>query len=145
MFERFTERARRATSLALEEAWLGGTEVGSGHLLLGMLREKDGLASEVLGQLGIEGSGVRALLPVDPVPTERIVVIRFTAAAKTVLERALYQALSLGHDFIGTEHLLLAFLHVGESRGARILGARGLSYDVVRDEIARRAVGIWRG
>ena len=124
MFERFTESARQVVVLAQEEARaLRHDYIGTEHLLLGLLREEDGLAARVLVNLGLQVERVRAQI-------ERIVgsgeetpsgQIPFTPRAKQVLELALREALSLGQNYIGPEHILLALGRENESVGTRIM------------------------
>jgi ATP-dependent Clp protease ATP-binding subunit ClpA len=110
MFERFTERARQVVVLAQDESrMLKHNYIGTEHILLGLLREEHGQAARVLGSLGITVEEVRAqvvrIVGLGDEPTEAN--IPFTPRAKKVLELALREALSLGHDYIGTEHILL--------------------------------------
>ncbi|MBU2668286.1 ATP-dependent Clp protease ATP-binding subunit [Actinoplanes bogorensis] len=113
MFERFTDRARRVVVLAQEEArTLNHDYIGTEHLLLGLIREGDGIAGQVLHNLGVTLESVRAHLESgDIAPGGHI---PFTPAAKKVLELALRESLALGHHYIGTEHILLALVREGE-------------------------------
>jgi hypothetical protein len=141
MFQRFTERARRVIAIAQEEARiLGQAHVGTEHLLVGLLRETEGLAGQVLHELGVNAEAVRGQLAAATSPAAEDTRRRLplTAPAKAVLEKAVRQALSLGHDFIGTEHLLLGLLCVPESDGARILARADVSYEAARAGIALR-------
>ena len=138
MFERFTERARQVVVLALEEArLLRHNYVGSEHLLLGLLREEEGQAAIALGALGVELRHARAQV-------ERIVglgdspsagQVPFTPRAKRVLELAAKEGSSLGHDRIGTEHLLLGLLREGEGVGLRVLLELGADLKSVEREL----------
>jgi ATP-dependent Clp protease ATP-binding subunit ClpC len=119
MFERFTRRARQVVVLAQEESrGHGGDRIDSIAVLLGLLRESDGIAARVLGELGIEADTVRGewgQWPVEPLapnikPQVGAGQIPFTVAAKQSLELALREALSLGHNYIGTEHILLGLI-----------------------------------
>src|SRR5438552_1345501 len=124
VFERFTERARQVVVLAQDEARaLKHNYIGTEHILLGLLREEEGLAARVLESLDITVEEVRAQVARivgqgDAVTTGQI---PFTPRAKKVLELALREALSLGHDYIGTEHILLGLVRENEGVAARIL------------------------
>ncbi|WP_285904697.1 ATP-dependent Clp protease ATP-binding subunit [Paractinoplanes hotanensis] len=126
MFERFTDRARRVVVLAQEEArLLNHSYIGTEHLLLGLLREGEGLAARALGSQGVTLSAVRervegkvglgASSPGGHIP--------FTPRAKKVLELALRESLQLGHNYIGAEHLLLGLIREGEGVALQVLGA----------------------
>ena len=138
MFERFTDRARRVVVLAQEEALLlGHGWIGTEHLLLGLLREEEGLARRVLDVLGLTlepvREQVRTLVPAgQQAPTGQV---PFTPEAKRVLELSLREALQLGHDDIGTEHILLGVAREGEGIGAQVLAAAGADVDRVRQEV----------
>ena len=113
MFERFTERARQVVVLAQEEARiLKHNYIGTEHILLGLLREEEGLAARVLESLDITVERVRAQVVRIVGSGEEVTSgqIPFTPRAKKVLELALREALSLGHNYIGTEHILLGLL-----------------------------------
>jgi ATP-dependent Clp protease ATP-binding subunit ClpC len=120
MFERFSERARQAVAVADEEARaLRHDDIGTEHILLGLLREQDGLAAQVLASLNITIESVRTQIRGSSreVKTSRL-ASRFTAPAKRVLELALREALSLGDRNIDTEHLLLGLdARAGRTRG----------------------------
>src|SRR5687768_467644 len=124
MFERFTERARQVVVLAQDEARaLKHNYIGTEHILLGLLREEEGLAARVLESLDITVEEVRAQVARivgqgDEVTTGQI---PFTPRAKKVLELSLREALGLGHNYIGTEHVLLGLLREGEGVAIRIL------------------------
>src|ERR1041385_9197593 len=112
MFERFTERARQVVVLAQEEArTLKHNYIGTEHILLGLLREEEGLAARVLESLDITVERVRAQVVRIVGSGEEVTSgqIPFTPRAKKVLELALREVLSLGHNYIGPEHILLAF------------------------------------
>ena len=113
MFERFTERARQVVVLAQEEArTLKHNYIGTEHILLGLLREEEGLAARVLESLDITVERVRAQVVRIVGSGEEVTSgqIPFTPRAKKVLELALREALSLGHNYIGTEHILLGLV-----------------------------------
>jgi prophage maintenance system killer protein len=147
MFTRFTDRARKVVVLAQDEAReLGQGFVGPGHLLLGLLAEGEGVAAVVLESLGIsleearergeEIAGRGQGTPAGRIP--------FTPPAKRVLERALRESLQLGHDYIGTEHLLLSLLAGGDDITAQVLAGRGADYDLVRERVVALLTG-WHG
>ena len=138
VFERFTERARQVVVLAQDEARaLEHNYIGTEHILLGLLREEEGLAARVLESLDITVEEVRAQVARivgqgDEVTTGQI---PFTPRAKKVLELALREALSIGHNYIGTEHLLLALVRENQGVAARILRDFGGDAETVRTEI----------
>ncbi|MBL7258153.1 ATP-dependent Clp protease ATP-binding subunit [Paractinoplanes lichenicola] len=113
MFERFTDRARRVVVLAQEEArMLNHNCIGTEHLLLGLIAEGDGTAGQALHQLGVTAESVRAQLPEGDSPPGTH--MPFTPRAKKVLELSLREALQLGHNYIGTEHILLGLVREDE-------------------------------
>ena len=135
---RFTDRARRAVRLAQEEALLlRHGQVGTEHLLLGLLYEGEGVAARALESLGISLDEVRTRVeeiirrgqdpPAGPIP--------FTPQAKKVLELSLREALALGHHYVGTEHLLLGLLGEGESMAAQVLARLGADHARVRERV----------
>jgi ATP-dependent Clp protease ATP-binding subunit ClpC len=138
MFERFTERARRVIILAQEEAKrLNHSAVGTEHILLGIIREGEGVASKVLESLNINPDRLRAEVESaigrgERTPYEEVA---FTPRAKKVLELALDEARRLGHNYIGTEHLLLGLIREGEGVAARILEAMGADLERVRAQV----------
>jgi len=140
MFERFTERARRIIMLAQEEAKrLNHSAVGTEHMLLGVVREGEGVASKVLELLNISPERVRAEIESaigrgERAPHEEVT---FTPRAKKVLELALRESVQLGHDFIGTEHLLLGLVREGEGPAAQVLAQRGIELDAIRQQVIR--------
>src|SRR6476646_5365611 len=144
MFERFTERARQVVVLAQDEArTLKHNYIGTEHILLGLLREEEGLAARVLDSLDITVEEVRAQVARivgqgDEVTTGQI---PFTPRAKKVLELALREALSLGHNYIGTEHILLGLVRENEGVAARILLDFDADADTIRNEIIRMLSG----
>src|SRR5437588_1120971 len=144
MFERFTERARQVVVLAQEEArTLKHNYIGTEHILLGLLREEEGLAARVLESLDITVEEVRAQVARivgqgDEVTTGQI---PFTPRAKKVLELALREALSLGHNYIGTEHILLGLVRENEGVAARILLDFDADAEKIRNEIIRMLSG----
>lgn len=138
MFERFTERARRVLGLAQEEAKrLGHDYVGTEHILLGLVREGEGVAAEVISNLGISLESIRIEVEkVAPKGSEMLTYgdVPFTPHAKRVLELSVEEARRLGHNYIGTEHLLLGLIREGEGIGSKVLINLGISLDTVRDE-----------
>ncbi|HLA80723.1 MAG TPA: ATP-dependent Clp protease ATP-binding subunit [Thermoleophilia bacterium] len=144
MFERFTERARQVIVLAQEEArTLRHNYIGTEHLLLGLLREADGVAARVLGSLEVSLEEVRGEVAriVGEGEHESQGQIPFTPRAKKVLELALREALSLGHNYIGTEHVLLGLVRESEGVAARILNDLEVDADRVRQEVMRVLAG----
>ncbi len=124
MFERFTNYARRVIVLSQEEArQLHHNYIGTEHIVLGLLGEHNGLAHKVLSELGMSIEGARADVRelVGESKSEHAERIPFTPRAKKTLERALRQALALGHDHIGTEHLLLGVITDTDSVGAKVI------------------------
>ncbi len=151
MFERFTERARQAVVMAQEEArTLKHNYIGTEHILLGLLREEEGVAARVLESLDITLERVRAQVVRIVGSGEEVTSgqIPFTPRAKKVLELALREALSIGHKYIGTEHILLGLLRENEGvvRGnegvaARILLDLDADSEKIRDEVIRMLSG----
>jgi hypothetical protein len=140
VFERFSEQARQVVVLAQEEAGiLGHSYIGTEHILLGLLREKNGLAARVLGSLDVGVERTRRAV-VDIVGSGEEVTsgqIPFTPRAKKVLELSLREALSLGHNHIGTEHILLGLVRENEGVATRILASFGADSETVREEVLR--------
>ncbi|HUA49218.1 MAG TPA: Clp protease N-terminal domain-containing protein [Solirubrobacteraceae bacterium] len=144
MFERFSERARQVVVLAQEEARsLNHNYIGTEHVLLGLLREKEGLAARVLESLDITAERVRAQV-VGIVGSGEDVTrgqIPFTPRAKEVLERALREAQSLGRANVDTEHFLLGLVDENEGVAARILLDFGVQPDEIRNHVIRGLAG----
>jgi ATP-dependent Clp protease ATP-binding subunit ClpC len=138
VFERFTERARRVVVLAQEEArMLDHNYIGTEHILLGLIHEGESVAARALESLGISLEEVRG-------DVERVIGhgeqtagghIPFTPRAKKVLELSLREALQLGHNYIGTEHILLGLAREGEGVAAQVLQQRGADLNRVRQEV----------
>jgi ATP-dependent Clp protease ATP-binding subunit ClpC len=144
MFERFTERARQVVVLAQEEArTLKHNYIGTEHILLGLLREEEGLAARVLESLDITVERVRAQVVRIVGSGEEVTSgqIPFTPRAKKVLELALREALSLGHNYIGTEHILLGLVRENEGVAARILLDFDADSEKIRNEVIRMLSG----
>jgi ATP-dependent Clp protease ATP-binding subunit ClpA len=145
VFERFTERARQVVVLAQDEAVaLKHNYIGTEHILLGLLREEEGLAARVLESLDITVEEVRAQVTRvigqgDQPPTTG--QIPFTPRAKKVLELALREAMALGHNYIGTEHILLGVARENQGVAARILLDFDVDAEKVRNEVMRMLGG----
>ena len=145
MFERFTERAKQVVVLAQNEARaLKHNYIGTEHILLGLLREEEGLAARVLDSLDITVEEVREQVKrlVGQGDQETVTgQIPFTPRAKKVLELALREALSLGHNYIGTEHILLGVVRENQGVAARILLDFDADAEKIRDETIRMLSG----
>src|ERR1700746_2336475 len=144
MFERFTERARQVVVLAQEEArTLKHNYIGTEHILLGLLREEEGLAARVLESLDITVERVRAQVVRIVGSGEEVTSgqIPFTPRAKKVLERARREAQSLGHNYIGTQHILLGLVRENEGVAARILLDFDADSEKIRNEVIRMLSG----
>jgi ATP-dependent Clp protease ATP-binding subunit ClpA len=140
VFERFTERARHVVVFAQEEARaFKHNYIGTEHILLGLLREEEGVAARVLGSLEITAENVRAHIGQIVGYGEEATTgqIPFTPRAKKVLELALREALSIGHNYIGTEHILLGLVRENDGVAARIMLDLGADDQRVRDEILK--------
>ena len=132
MFERFTDRARRVVVLAQEEArLLNHNYIGTEHILLGLIHEGEGVAAKALESLGISLEAVRSQVEeiIGQGGSSPSGHIPFTPRAKKVLELSLREALQLGHNYIGTEHILLGILDDPQSPGAQILAGQGVTKD----------------
>jgi ATP-dependent Clp protease ATP-binding subunit ClpC len=145
MFGRFTEQAREVVTFAQTEAReLGFGHVGSEALLLGLLREQEGFAARVLESFDVTLELARAEVLKRVGAGERLpesAEIPFTPRAEELFERALREALSLGHNYVGTEHILLAMASVGEGEGMNALRARGVDSIMIRDEVIKLLQG----
>ncbi|MBI2760944.1 MAG: UvrB/UvrC motif-containing protein [Chloroflexi bacterium] len=139
-FDRYTERARRVLTLAQEESYrLGHDRIGAEHLLLGLVREHDGVAARVLVNLGVEPKKLSEAVefltgrgngtPLGEIP--------LTPEAKKAIELAFDEARRQNHHYIGTEHLLLGILRENAGIAAGVLGALGVNIDVLRVEVVR--------
>jgi ATP-dependent Clp protease ATP-binding subunit ClpC len=144
VFERFTDRARRVVVLAQEEArLLNHNYIGTEHLLLGLIHEGEGVASQALTSIGISLEDVRQQVqdiigqgsdaPGGHIP--------FTPRAKKVLELSLRESLQLGHNYIGTEHVLLGLVAEGEGVAAQVLVKMGATLPAVRSEVLQMLQG----
>jgi ATP-dependent Clp protease ATP-binding subunit ClpC len=138
LFERFTDRARRVVVLAQEEArLLNHNYIDTEHLLLGLIHEGEGVAATALESLGISLEAVRAQVEEIIGQGERAPTghIPFTPRAKKVLELSLREALQLGHNYIGTEHILLGLVREGEGVAAQVLVRLGADLSRVRQQV----------
>jgi ATP-dependent Clp protease ATP-binding subunit ClpC len=139
MFNRFTERARKVIILAKEEARRFNHDyIGTEHILLGLIREGEGVAAAVLQKMGLSLENIRLEVEklVQPGPATQIMGdIPFTPRAKKALELAAEEARSLGHNYIGTEHLLLGLIREGEGVASQVLLNLGLDLERVRNEV----------
>ncbi|HEX2068708.1 MAG TPA: ATP-dependent Clp protease ATP-binding subunit, partial [Actinomycetota bacterium] len=144
MFERFTDRARRVVVLAQEEArMLNHNYIGTEHILLGLIHEGEGVAAKALESLGISLEAVRSQVEEiigqgQAAPTGHI---PFTPRAKKVLELSLREALQLGHNYIGTEHILLGLIREGEGVAAQVLQKLGADLNRVRQQVIQLLQG----
>ena len=148
MFERFSERARQVVVLAQEEARrLRHNYIGTEHLLLALLSEGEGVASRALTNLDITLEEARAQVARVVGPGDEVVTgqIPFTPRAKKVLELSLREAMRLGHDYIGTEHLLLGIAREDAGVAAQILRGFDAGADTIRSEVIRVLSGPPRG
>jgi ATP-dependent Clp protease ATP-binding subunit ClpC len=145
MFERFTERARQVVVLAQDEARANEQAyIGTEHLLLGLLREEEGLAARVLASFDVTIEEARVSVERRATGAREKVEgqIPFTPRAKKSLELSLREALSLGHNYIGTEHLLLGLLREGENLAVEILhGDFKATAEAIRNEVIRMLSG----
>ena len=144
VFERFTDRARRVVVLAQEESRrLNHNFIGTEHILLGLIQEREGVAAQALGALGIRLEAVRARVEEtvgrgESTPSGHI---PFTPRAKKVLELSLREALQFGHNYIGTEHLLLGLIREGEGVAATVLVGLGADLESVRLKVIQLLAG----
>lgn len=141
IFERFTERARQIVVLAQDEArQLKHNYIGTEHILLGILREQEGLANRVLAEFGITQDHLRAWIKDEIGEGDEVITgqLPFTPRAKKILEFALREALSLGHNYIGTEHVLLGLVREVEGAAHEYLEAMEVTAQKVRDNIVRQ-------
>jgi ATP-dependent Clp protease ATP-binding subunit ClpC len=148
MFERFTDRARRVVVLAQEEArMLNHNYIGTEHILLGLIHEGEGVAAKALESLGISLEAVRQQVEEiigqgQQAPSGHI---PFTPRAKKVLELSLREALQLGHNYIGTEHILLGLIREGEGVAAQVLVKLGADLNRVRQQVIQLLSGYSQG
>jgi ATP-dependent Clp protease ATP-binding subunit ClpA len=141
VFERFTDRARHVLVIAQDEAQLlGHSHIGTEHILLALVREGEGVAARALELLGVRLGDLRRLVeamvgPADSADSEPTGSPSFTPRAKKVLELSLREALQLGHNYIGTEHMLLGLVREREGVGAQVLKASGVELAAVRQKV----------
>ena len=137
IFGRFTERAQKVLALSQEEAVrLQHSNIGTEHILLGLIREGDGIAAKALQQLGLEATKIQEevekLIGVGKQPTQ---TIHYTPRAKKVVELSQDEARKLGHSYVGTEHILLGLIREGEGVAARVLNNLGVSLNKARQQV----------
>lgn len=145
LFTRFTERARQVVILAKEEArTLNHNYIGSEHILLGLLREEEGLAARVLEAMGLQVEKVRDRVIERvgmPDSSRSESQLPFTPRARKILELALREALSLGHNYIGTEHVLLGLSREGDGIAMKILAEMDITDEKIRNDVVRMLSG----
>ena len=144
LFERFTDRARRVVVLAQEEArLLNHNYIGTEHILLGLIHEGEGVAAKALESLGISLEAVRSQVEeiIGQGGSSPSGHIPFTPRAKKVLELSLREALQLGHNYIGTEHILLGLIREGEGVAAQVLVKLGADLSRVRQQVIQLLSG----
>jgi ATP-dependent Clp protease ATP-binding subunit ClpA len=144
VFERFTDRARRVIPLAQEEArLLNHNYIGTEHILLGLIHEGEGVAAKALESLGISLEAVRVQVQeiIGQGQTAPTGHIPFTPRAKKVLELSLREALQLGHNYVGTEHILLGLLREGGGVAAQVLAGFGADHARLREQVLRLLTG----
>jgi ATP-dependent Clp protease ATP-binding subunit ClpC len=144
VFERFTDRARRVVVLAQEEARdLNHNYIGTEHLLLGISREGEGVGARVLASLGVSLVAIREQIVaiIGLGGTQPSGHVPFTPRAKKILELGLLEARQLGHEYIGTEHILLGIVREGDGVAAQVLQKQGLTLDVVRQSVIEILAG----
>ncbi|MCL1899487.1 MAG: NDP-hexose 4-ketoreductase, partial [Promicromonosporaceae bacterium] len=145
MFERFTDRARRVVVLAQEEArLLNHNYIGTEHILLGLIHEGEGVAAKALEALGISLESIRKQV-IEQIGEGQQAPgghIPFTPRAKRVLELSLREALQLGHNYIGTEHILLGLIREGEGVAAQVLTKMGADLGKLRQQVIQQLSGL---
>lgn len=137
MFGRFTERAQKVLALAQEEAVrLGHNNVGTEHVLLGLVHEGDGIAAKALSALGLESDKIqKEVETLIGRGQEAVQTIHYTPRAKKVIELSMDEARKLGHSYVGTEHILLGLIREGEGVAARVLNNLGISLNKARQQV----------
>src|SRR6267154_5104634 len=148
MFERFSQRARQVVVLAQEEArLLNHNFIGTEHILLGLIHEGEGVAAKALESLGISLEAVREKVEetIGPAGSSPTGSPPFTPRAKKVLELSLREALQLGHNYIGTEHILLGLIREGEGVAAQVLQKLGADLNRVRQTVIQLLSGYTGG
>jgi ATP-dependent Clp protease ATP-binding subunit ClpC len=140
MFERFTDRARRVLVYAQEEARdLDHASIGTAHILLGLIREGDGVAAKALDALGITYDVIRERVAelTAQATNSSSVSPPFTPRSKKVMEMSLREAMQLGHSYIGTEHLLLGIVRQGDGTAVRILNDLGVEMSDIQTQVVQ--------
>src|SRR5690606_8077965 len=137
MFGRFTERAQKVLALAQEEAVrLGHHNVGTEHILLGLIREGEGIAAKALIALNLDPEKIqKEVESLIGSGTEKVHSIHYTPRAKKVIELSMDEARKLGHSYVGTEHILLGLIREGEGVAARVLNNLGISLNKARQQV----------
>ncbi len=137
MFGRFTERAQKVLALAQEEAIrLGHHNVGTEHILLGLIREGEGIAAKALIALNLDPEKIqKEVESLIGSSTEKVQTIHYTPRAKKVIELSMDEARKLGHSYVGTEHILLGLIREGEGVAARVLNNLGISLNKARQQV----------
>jgi ATP-dependent Clp protease ATP-binding subunit ClpC len=138
LFERFTDTARRVVVYAKEEALLlDHDHIGTEHILLGLTHDDTDTAVQILQEAGVDLASARTAVEASTGrgPQPPAGEIMFTPQAKKVLELSLREALQLGHNYIGTEHILLGLLREGEGGGAQVLKRHGVEFDEMRQRV----------
>ncbi|GGD03711.1 negative regulator of genetic competence ClpC/MecB [Thalassobacillus devorans] len=137
MFGRFTERAQKVLALAQEEAVrLGHNNIGTEHILLGLVREGEGIAAKALTALGLEAEKIQGEVEQLIGRGEKVSqTIHYTPRAKKVIELSMDEARKLGHSYVGTEHILLGLIREGEGVAARVLNNLGVSLNKARQQV----------
>ncbi|WP_261134690.1 ATP-dependent protease ATP-binding subunit ClpC [Bacillus sp. Marseille-Q3570] len=137
MFGRFTERAQKVLALAQEEAIrLGHNNVGTEHILLGLVREGEGIAAKALSVLGLSPEKIqKEVETLIGKGQESVQTIHYTPRAKKVIELSMDEARKLGHSYVGTEHILLGLIREGEGVAARVLNNLGVSLNKARQQV----------
>lgn len=141
MFERYTENARRVLSQARRQAQkFHHDHIGTEHILLGLIKNKDGVAADILNHRNIDLKHAKSEVEKLVVPAsldsgDTFIALPRTTHAHELIDDAVEEARALKHNYIGTEHLLLALLHEKEGRGAQVLGNLGMKLDDVRQDV----------
>lgn len=137
MFGRFTERAQKVLALSQEEAIrLNHNNIGTEHILLGLISEGDGIAAKALQALGLEISRIQSEVEkLIGVGKQGLQTIHYTPRAKKVVELSQDEARKLGHSYVGTEHILLGLIREGEGVAARVLNNLGVSLNKARQQV----------
>ena len=137
MFGRFTERAQKVLALAQEEAIrLGHNNIGTEHILLGLIREGEGIAAKALERLDLSSEKIQKEVEnLIGRGKDNLQTIHYTPRAKKVIELSVDESRKLGHSYIGTEHILLGLIREGEGVAARVLNNLGVSLNKARQQV----------